>query len=57
MIEGQIPVVEAKQKIGERLIVDPMGGQALEMVSQIVGEIPGRARLERWQFGFLPSDC
>src|SRR6202158_205606 len=52
MVEGQIPVVEAKQKIGERLIVDPMGGPALEMVSQIIGEIPGRARLKRWEIGF-----
>src|ERR1019366_1649063 len=52
MIEGHVPVIEAEQKIGERLIVHPVGGQALEVARQVVGEISRGAGLERRQLGF-----
>ena len=49
MIEGDGPIVEAHQEIGQRLIVDAMGRQALQMPPEVIGEIAGSTGLERRQ--------
>ena len=46
MVEGDGPVVEAHQEIGQRLIVDSMGREAFQMPPEVIGEIAGRTGLE-----------